>query len=151
MKRPSIVQRFEGFRAAIERHGLDFDEERHVFGCDELSYASAHEKAKDVLRRHKGISAIFCSNDEAAAGVLRAAYDVGRRVPDTLSVVGYDDINMSQFTIPPLTTIHVDKGLLGRRAVHHVIELIEERATSPVTEVIPVKLVARESTARFNA
>lgn len=151
VKRPSIAQRLEGFAWAVTHHGLPFDPDRHVFDCGELTHRAAYEHARDVLRKNKTISAVFCSNDEAAAGVLRAAYDVGRKVPDTLSVVGYDDISMSNFTIPPLTTINVDKGLLGRRAVHHVIQLIEERATPPITEVIPVKLVARESTARFKA
>lgn len=146
VKRPSIAQRLQGFASAVERHGLSFNAADHVFDCGELTHDSAYQHAKDVLKRHKALTAVFCANDEAAAGVLRAAYDVGRRVPDSLSVVGYDDIAMSHYTIPPLTTVNVDKGLLGRRAVDHVIQLIEERTTEAISEVIPVSLVVRDST-----
>jgi LacI family transcriptional regulator len=145
VKRPSITQRLSGFATAVRRHGLPFDE-RHVFDCGDLTHEAAYQGAKNVLKKPKGPTAVLASNDEAAAGVLRAAYDVGRRVPDTLSVVGFDDITMSGYTIPPLTTIRVEKGLLGRRAVDHLIQLIESRTTVPISEVIPVKLLVRGST-----
>jgi LacI family transcriptional regulator len=145
--RPSILMRIDGFKDTLQRHGIPFDPARMLFDCGDLTHQNAHEHAKEVLRKHKTLTALFCANDEAAAGVLRAAYDVGRRVPESLSVVGFDDIAMSEYTIPPLTTINVDKGLLGRRAVDRVIELMDDKDSPPRVEMLPVKLSLRSSTA----
>ncbi|MEY9848689.1 LacI family DNA-binding transcriptional regulator [Streptacidiphilus sp. MAP5-3] len=76
------------------------------------------------LRRDSSATAIFCANDHMALGVLRAFHEIGRRVPEDVSVVGFDDIPEAAFLAPPLTTVRQDFGELGRRGlellVHHV-------------------------------
>jgi DNA-binding LacI/PurR family transcriptional regulator len=91
-------------------------------------------------------TASFCSNDEMAAGVLRAAHELGLRVPKDISVVGFDDITMSNYTDPPLTTVGVVKEHMGRRAMARLIELVERTDDRVKTELAPVELVSRAST-----
>ncbi len=81
----------------------------------------------DLLHRPAPPTAIFCYNDIAAIGALRAARSVGRRVPDDLSIVGFDDILLAGFTDPPLTTVAQPKEALGQTAVEIMLALIEEK------------------------
>jgi DNA-binding LacI/PurR family transcriptional regulator len=69
------------------------------------------------------VTAIFCGNDHMALGVLRALHDVGRRVPQDVSVVGFDDIPEAPFMIPPLTTVQQDFGEMGRRSMKLLVEI----------------------------
>jgi DNA-binding LacI/PurR family transcriptional regulator len=81
-----------------------------------------------------------------AAGVLRAAHELGLRVPKDLSVVGFDDISMSNYTDPPLTTVGVVKEHMGRRAMARLIELVEQTDDLVKVELAPVEVVVRSST-----
>jgi len=90
-----------------------------------------------------GATAIFVANDQMALGALRALADAGRRVPDDVAVVGFDDIaDAAQFR-PPLTTVRQDFDALGRRAVAALIAAIE--GGQPIAESVPAALVVRES------
>ena len=82
-----------------------------------------------------------------AAGALRAAHEAGLKVPRDLSVIGFDDIVLSNYTDPPLTTIGVVKEHMGQRAVARLIELVEGVDRTVKVELAPVKLVVRGSTA----
>ncbi|KTS06792.1 LacI family DNA-binding transcriptional regulator [Microbacterium testaceum] len=92
-----------------------------------------------------GVTAIFVANDQMALGALRALADEGRRVPEDVSVVGFDDIADAAEFRPPLTTVRQDFDALGRRAVVALIAAIE--GGDPVAETVPATLVVRESTA----
>jgi LacI family repressor for deo operon, udp, cdd, tsx, nupC, and nupG len=81
-----------------------------------------------------------------AFGLISGLQAGGLRVPDDISVVGFDDIELSEFYIPPLTTIRQDRNRLGRRAAEMLIARLTRGAPAPVTEVIPVELVVRGST-----
>jgi DNA-binding LacI/PurR family transcriptional regulator len=101
-----------------------------------------------LLAKKSPITGLFCANDEMAAGALRAAHESGYEVPRDLSVIGFDDIVMSNYTDPPLTTIGVVKEHMGRRAMARLIELVEGIDARVKVELAPVKLVVRGSTAR---
>ncbi len=148
LDRPSVAERAAGFEGAFKQYGVPFDKKKQFFIAPELSYAGAYEKAKEVLRKHKSLTALVCGNDEMAAGVLRAAHEVGRRVPEDLSIVGFDDILMANHTDPPLTTIRVKKEELGQAGMARLIALVEGDVSGARTDVLPVELVVRESTGR---
>jgi DNA-binding LacI/PurR family transcriptional regulator len=101
-----------------------------------------------LLAKKSPLTAIFCSNDEMAAGALRAAHEAGLKVPRDLSIIGFDDIVLSNYTDPPLTTIGVIKEHMGRRAMARLIELVEGVDQTVKIELAPVKLLVRGSTAR---
>ena len=145
-QRPSIAERGRGFARVLERH--DLKTSGTVIEAHSLSFEGAHDKAYAVLRSKRRPTALFCANDEMAAGVLRAAYELGVGVPDELSVVGFDDIPMSNFSDPPLTTVSVVKEHLGRRAMTRLLELVEGTDREVKHENVTVQLVVRGSTAR---
>ncbi|MFF9773467.1 LacI family DNA-binding transcriptional regulator [Streptomyces sp. NPDC013978] len=107
----------------------------------------------DVGRRlaaRPDVTAVFVSNDQMALGLLRALHEAGRRVPDDVSVVGYDDIPEAAHLLPPLTTIRTDFPEIGRRALRLLLtQLDDPEEVGEALErdpVIPVELIVRDST-----
>jgi LacI family transcriptional regulator len=94
-------------------------------------------------------TAILCSNDMTAIGVLRAAYMEGLRVPDDLSVIGLDDIDFAEFTLPPLTTIRLSRAELARAAFEALRQQAEDPANPKLQRefLVSTSLVVRGSTA----
>jgi len=143
----SIDERLEGFRAAFEKLDRPFSRASHVLHTEALTFSDGFDATRELLQEQR-LTALFCANDEMAAGALRAAHELGVAVPRDFSVVGFDDILMSNYTDPPLTTVKVVKEHMGRRAMTRLIELVEQTDTRVKVEMAPVELVQRASTAR---
>ncbi|HZU82622.1 MAG TPA: LacI family DNA-binding transcriptional regulator [Polyangiaceae bacterium] len=143
----SIVRRCDGFVRGVERLGGRRATHVEVVACDLLNFHEGHRRSRELLEKNRAITGLFCANDEVAAGALRAAHELGLSVPADVSVVGFDDIIMSNYTDPPLTTVSVGKEQMGRRATARLLELIERRRSDTKEEVIAVDLVVRSSTA----
>jgi len=93
------------------------------------------------------VTAVFCANDETAAGVLHALHEAGRRVPDDVSVVGFDGITVAEHLWPPLTTVEQDFDEIGRRLVDLLLRQVRDRADlAGAHEVVPTRLAIRGST-----
>ncbi|HUB28898.1 MAG TPA: LacI family DNA-binding transcriptional regulator [Terracidiphilus sp.] len=143
----SATTRENNFRSAMEAAGLPI-QKKWVVECD-------HTLKGGVLgfERLQALaippSAILCSNDMTAIGVLRAAYHRGLRVPHDLSVVGLDDIDFAEFTLPPLTTIRLSRADLARAAFEALRQQAEETTTSKIQRefLVSTSLVMRGSTA----
>jgi DNA-binding LacI/PurR family transcriptional regulator len=108
---------------------------------------SAGFEAGQILARTSEATAIFVANDQMALGVLRALREHGRRVPEDVSVVGFDDIPEAGYFSPPLTTIRQDFASVGRASLRSLIDQIESGKPSSTRVVIPPDLVVRDSTA----
>ncbi|MBN2531233.1 MAG: substrate-binding domain-containing protein, partial [Deltaproteobacteria bacterium] len=146
-ERPSIRGRVDGFVSAIKEAGLSFSPQRQLWECDAFTFYAARDLAMEKLRIKNRPTAIACANDELAGGVLRAAQRLNIKVPDELSVVGFDNITMGYYTEPALTTVGGDKEGLGARAVRRLVSAVHERDRSNVhLEVLPVELIVRGST-----
>jgi len=104
-------------------------------------YAAGVRLAKDPE-----VTAVFAANDQTALGIMRALHEAGRRVPEDISVVGFDDTPESSYFLPALTTIRQDFGEVGRRSVELVLSLMDDE-TSARHVVVPAQLVIRESAA----
>ncbi len=89
---------------------------------------------------------VLVMSDAMAIGVLRGARELGLRVPEDLSVVGFDDIDISQHTHPPLTTVHQPIRLKGETAVRLLLAMIEGRELRPASVRLETRLIIREST-----
>ena len=146
---PSIAQRLAGFRAAFDKYERRFSRTTNVIEAEALSYEAGYDAIQQAFAKGATITALFCANDEMAAGALRAAHESGRRVPRDLSVVGFDDVVMSKYTDPPLTTIGVVKEHMGRRAMARLVELVERVDDRVKIEVAPVEILIRGSTAKM--
>lgn len=90
---------------------------------------------------------MFAANDQMALGVLRAMHEAGRKVPEEVSVAGFDDVPEARFFEPPLTTVHQDFDVVGRHCVTLLLEQIERRAGGPHRLAVEPTLVVRASTA----
>jgi LacI family transcriptional regulator len=105
----------------------------------------AYEAARVLLAERRDFTAIVAGSDFMAIGILRALTEHGLRVPDDVSLVGFDDIEFCQYTVPPLTTVRQDRVAMGRRAVQRLVAMVEgTEAASPL--ILPTQLVVRKST-----
>jgi LacI family transcriptional regulator len=104
-----------------------------------------------LLALPKPPTAVLTSNDLTAIGALGAITRAGLRVPDDISVVGFDDIELSQFTQPPLTTIRLSRDELGRKAFDALYETVEGQQRSGHEIKVSTSLVLRKSTAPVKA
>lgn len=134
--------RIDGWRLALETAG------RRVppVITGDWSPRAGYEIGQSLVDRPE-ISAIFCANDHQALGLLRALHQRGVRVPDDVSVVGFDDIPEAAYFSPPLTTIRQDFDEVGRRCVAALLELLAADPSSGRTKPPPVQptLVVRDS------
>ena len=103
-----------------------------------------------LVRSETRPTAVMCSNDMTAIGVMREAYDQGIKVPQDLSLIGFDDIRLAQFIIPPLSTIRMSQTELARIAFESLISETERQAAlkGRVDHELDTSLVLRRSTAR---
>jgi DNA-binding LacI/PurR family transcriptional regulator len=99
------------------------------------------------LAREPAMTAVFVANDQMSLGVLRALHEAGRRVPDDVSVVGFDDIPESPYFQPPLTTIRQDFDEMGSRGVRLLLGMVEAGEPLPSAPPVAPELVVRASTA----
>ncbi|MEB8341993.1 LacI family DNA-binding transcriptional regulator [Streptomyces endophyticus] len=100
------------------------------------------------LAEQADCTAVFAANDQMALGLLRALDERGRRVPEDVSVIGFDDIPDSGSYPPPLTTVHQDFAEVGRRCVQSALRQVRESEPEHGTTLVPTRLVVRESTGR---
>ncbi|WP_067494958.1 LacI family DNA-binding transcriptional regulator [Actinoplanes sp. TFC3] len=141
---PEAHERIEGWRSTLYDAGAVVPPVHPQW----WDAASGYDQGR-ALAADPGVTAIFCANDRIALGVLRALHEAGRRVPEEVSVVGFDDMPDSGFFLPPLTTVSQDFGELGRRSLALLLEHMNRPTdTGPVDHiVVPPKLVVRASTA----
>lgn len=107
-----------------------------------------YEAAKEFFTDLQGATAISTGNDVMAFGVLRAAMEAGLRIPDDLSLIGFDDVELSAMTSPPLSTIHQPKYTVGRAALEMVQEMLNSGDRSSRHRVVGVSLVERASVSK---
>lgn len=142
--RPFAHRRNATFLAALERHGVARSEVVVADFCSEDSLLlSGRQAAKKLLDTPQTPEAIFAFNDELAHGIMTCAHDCGLRVPQDVSVVGFDDGPAAQFAWPSLTTIRQPIADMGARAVDMLTGVTDARHI-----VCPVKLVVRESSGK---
>jgi DNA-binding LacI/PurR family transcriptional regulator len=102
--------------------------------------------ALKLFSQHPGITAVFAANDVIAYGVLQAAAETGKSIPQDISLIGYDNLDFSALVHPPLTTIHQPKYEIGRAAVELLLRQIRGHSTTfPEHQVFGVTLVERQS------
>lgn len=138
---PSIRERRKGYTRALKQANL----EPGYIEDGPLTREGGYTATLNLLRRSPEITAIFACNDNVAIGVMNAAQEKNLRIPDDLSLVGFDDIDLAQEVSPPLTTIHVNKTLMGTLAVHHLRDQLELENRVNLTTIISTSLILRDS------
>jgi LacI family repressor for deo operon, udp, cdd, tsx, nupC, and nupG len=141
---PSSAQRLHGYRDALKAANLTGSADLVYTGDFTMPSGAAGMNA--LLALSAAPTAVLCGNDEMAFGAVQALHRRGLSVPGDVSIVGFDDLNMAAFYNPPLTTVHIPRHEIGRRAAAELIELLGGRAVTREA-VLPTRLMIRESTA----
>lgn len=137
--------RVYGYQAALDAAGIAIDPA--LIRADQFSVAAGAHNARELLTSAEPPTAIMAGNDEIAVGVLATAHELGVRVPEDLSVTGFDDTPQAAWTTPPLTTVHQHLGGMGAMAVQTILMMTDGRRPSSRHVELATSLTLRESTA----
>lgn len=137
--------RLYGYQAALDAAGISVDPD--LIRADQFAVATGAAHARDLLTLAEPPTAIMAGDDEIAVGVLATAHALGVRVPEDLSVTGFDDTPQAAWTTPPLTTVHQHLDGMGAMAVQTIRVMTEGRDPSSRHVELATSLTVRESTA----
>lgn len=139
------ILRTRGYRRALDASGLVVDERLEI-GCDEWTPRGGAEAVSAFLAEQPLPDAFFCFTDTLAIGVLSELWRRGIRVPDDVSVAGFDDVAHGEFAAPPLTTVSFDKRAFAAEALGLLAARIADRAGPVQAITVPHRIIARDST-----
>ncbi|MDM5339605.1 LacI family DNA-binding transcriptional regulator [Fictibacillus enclensis] len=136
-------QRLQGYQEALDQAKIDYQEQYVVNGS--FLESEAEVQAEKLLHAHPEITAVFCASDLMALGAMKAARRMGKRIPDDLSVAGFDNIMLASYSSPTLTTIAQDRYQIGFESAILLIDMLEGKDGTH-KKVLKTSLVKREST-----
>lgn len=139
--------RYEGCLDSCLEHGIDFDKDKDYIGV-RFSYQDGYDATCLLLRNKRNFTALFAAADVMAIGAIRAINDNGLRVPEDISVVGFDGLLLSSFLVPKLSTVEQSVRKMAVRSVEILLDCIENGAV-PRHETVPFALRLRESTKKI--
>jgi LacI family transcriptional regulator len=146
----SAVARRDAFVRAMSEIGMRADPEIIIEGNHKVE--GGEEAFAKLLSAGSRPTAVLCSNDMTAIGVMHKSYSEKVRVPQDLSVIGFDNIHLSQYILPPLTTIEMSQTELGRLAFQALLQDVQRKTPNQGTEyVLKTQFVQRDSTAMNQA
>ena len=131
-----------GYRQALEAYAIPFDPDLVI--CGDFEREIAYQAMKKFIIQGTEFDAVFSGDDDSAIGVINALREAGCHIPDDISVVGFDDLRLSAFLTPPLTTVKAPTELVGRTAAEHLFDLLTGKDVDAVT-LLPTEIVIRRS------
>ena len=137
---PNYRQRLDGFKQELARHRL---KPAAVLVLDDPSQAAAEAEVARILRRLRRPLSVFAANYALTVGTLRAIRAAGRAVPDEVELVGFDDIQMADLLLYPVTTVDQDVASIGREAVRILLDAILNGRRSARQVLLPPRLIPR--------
>ncbi|MGN1181687.1 MAG: substrate-binding domain-containing protein, partial [Faecalibacillus sp.] len=149
----SFQDRFMGYKQALIKNDIVKSEDADEY-IKKYSWLYQTEKAilnndiKEIIRllNQKELPEVLvCANDSNAFAVISALNLMGKRVPEDIGVVGFDDTPLCEKSIPQITTVEVQKELMGQTAVSNLIHLIHKKESIPMTRLLSVKIIERAS------
>jgi LacI family transcriptional regulator len=138
--------RLEGYKQALIQHGIPVEDDLICYGL--YSREQAYQLCTEIFSIETGITAVFASSDLMAYGAIDALKNLGKRVPEDVAVVGFDDIDSAQYFQPPLTTVHQKRFEMGITASKLLLDLIKHNDGVTHHIHIPTQLVVRESSSK---
>ena len=146
MEEDCSLDRTEGYRRALQEAGIPFDDSKIIEG--DWSATSGQDALLSFVEQGRVPTAVFAQNDRMAMGVLRAARDVNIKVPTQLAVIGVDDMPLSSYFDPPLTTMRQDMPRIGQEATRMLLDIIQKKNTDQREVKLSAQLVVRQSTSK---
>jgi DNA-binding LacI/PurR family transcriptional regulator len=141
----AAMERLEGYRDALRAADIELDPRLEIEG--DFSSQSGNEAAARLLERAPDIDGVFAANDLMAAAAMKVFLDAGRRVPEDVAVVGFDDSMVAQMTRPRLSSVRQPIDAMGREMAHVLVGLISDPDRTPRHVMFATTLVVRESSA----
>ncbi|TDO84621.1 LacI family transcriptional regulator [Halanaerobium saccharolyticum] len=141
---PSFEERYRAYKMEMLENNLEIQENLIKIKKD-FSQDMGKELAKDFLKEKQLPTAIFAANDATAIGLLQTFNKYGIKVPGDVSIIGFDNIELTAFTTPKITTISIDKEGMGQEAASKLFDRIQNPEKKSTKSVIPIELIERES------
>jgi LacI family transcriptional regulator len=141
LERLSFKQRFNGYKKALEYNNIAVDKALIQTGGLEKGY----DHVKSLLMLDNRPTAIFAANDINAIHGYKAIQERNIKIPNDLSIIGFDDIDLAKYATPSLTTIRVYKEEMGSIGVRMLLQMINGENETPLTTIVPTKLIERDS------
>ena len=146
VEHPSIAERYHAYCDALQVHGIEIDSSRKSIQEPDTRVEDGYRAAKRLLSTvAKRPTAVFAANDAMALGCLKYCKEIGLSVPESLAIVGFDNIEAGLLVEPRLTTVNVHREEMGAMAVRRLVEMMRDKTDVTVTTTTPVELVVRES------
>lgn len=142
-------ERTKGFKKAIAKYKLKIPDTYNVDG-GYFSYDGGYEAMLKLLAHDEHPTAVFISGDEMAIGAMAAAEEMGIKIPEDISIIGFDDIEQAKNLNPPLTTIRQEKELVGEQAATLLLNVIDKVPIDEQEKIVPVKLIKRKTCLPLN-
>jgi LacI family transcriptional regulator len=143
------AQRIHGYYDALTAAGIERDESR-IICVKQYNSEFGIYGMRELLLRGRDFTAVFAGSDELAIGAIRVLKDEGLRVPEDVSVIGFDNIESSNYYIPRLTTVHQPINEIGEQAALNLHRRISGGANTDFEIIIPHRIIIRESTRSIN-
>lgn len=140
----SAGQRLYGYRRALESAGISFDPDLMREGDFETK--SGYKQMKSLLDSGKKFSAVFVASDAVALGAYKAIWEAGLTIPGDISIVGFDDLPLSSFISPALTTVHMPARKIAQDSCYLLMRLMKREFPESRMISLPTKLIIRDST-----
>jgi LacI family transcriptional regulator, galactose operon repressor len=138
---PGVFERRLYYQKTLQVAGIPYE----YIVDSELQRASAYDAARHLLKSSPQVTAIFSVNDDSAIGVMNAVHDMGLRVPEDVSVIGFDNIDVAKEVTPALTTVHVHKSWLGILGVRNLIDRIQNPDQPRIITTVTTQIIERDS------
>lgn len=144
-KNPHTIDRMQGYKLALGEANINYDPTLVAEG--DFTLWSGLNASEHFSRMKNMPTAIFCMNDEMAIGAIKGLKGKGLRIPQDISITGFDDLEVSRYVDPPLTTVAQPAEKLGEKSAELLFQLIDLQIPSQSEYVLPVEFVIRQSTA----
>lgn len=138
-----MKKRFKGYQRALADYGISYSN-KYLFEGN-VDYDSGVKIARQIAEQEMDITAVVATADIFAIGLIKGFYEAGIRVPEDISVMGFDDLDIAAYLTPGLTTIKQQIVFKGERAVNLLVQNMEDPNMSKVEEILPVHLIERDS------
>ena len=144
-----VKERAKGYRDCLKENNLDYCEDMIVHG--DYSHLSGYVAVKQLIKQIPDMDGVFCGNDQMAIGVMKYLNEHGKRIPEDIKLIGYDDVFLASVVEPSLSTIHIRKRHAGIEAAKMLFRRIENpdiNIGQPVAVKMDARLVVRQSTVK---
>jgi LacI family transcriptional regulator len=135
--------RIDGYKEALLHNGIDI-KENYIVSCKGFGFKDGFYILPRLLHQAPDITAIFAASDEMAMGVISAAYKLGIKIPNDISIIGYDNLPLAELAIPPLTTVAQPLEEMGEMAASMLFEMMDTGRTVE-SRIMPHQIIERET------